>query len=189
MKTLNELNFDTLGEIIRIGTDCAVQDLSKVIGESVPSSVHSVNLVKVKDASVATLRFNAEKFGVVTQKFTGVLNAEVILVFSEEAVLQIVQNIMGVEMDRDAVHEVESEAMCELGNIMIHACSSSMADALHISIESSLPCYTIQSCDDIVTTIQNHENQDFILVSHIDLVIKHRPIEAKLLFLMKRTTP
>jgi chemotaxis protein CheC len=188
MKTSSELNFDALSEIIRIGTVCAVQGLSEVIGESVQSFVANVNVVNVKNVNVATLRLNAENFGVVTQEFTGGLNAEVMLLFTEESALHIVENMVGIEMDGDAVREVESEAMCELGNIMIHACSSSIANALHISIESSLPRYTIQSCDEIVTTIQNHENQDLILISHMDLVIKHRPIEAKLLFLMKRTT-
>ena len=135
MKNLSELHFDALGEIINIGTGRAAQGLSQVIGESVQSSVPHVELVKLEDASILTLLLNAQNFGVVTQEFTGgTFNAEVMLLFAEENVLRIVRNMMGAEIELDIVHEFENEAMCELGNIMINACLSSIADTLHKSM-------------------------------------------------------
>jgi chemotaxis protein CheC len=184
MKTLSELHFDALGEIINIGTSRAAQGLSAVIGESVQSSVPNVNLVELENASIETLLLNAEKFGVVTQEFTGALNAEVMLLFAEENVLRIVRNMMGSEIDIDVVREFENEAMCELGNIMINACLSSMADMLHIPIESSLPHYAVKSNIEVAAYVKNIKNQDFVLASHVDLSIEQRPTEGKLFFLM-----
>ena len=188
MKTLDISGLpDALGDIISIGTSCAAQSLSQVIDQSVQLSIPNVSLVKIEDVSVETLRLKAEVFGVVTQEFTGALNTKVMLLFAEEAALQIVENMIGMEMDRDAIREIENEAMCELGNIMINACLSSVADTLHISIESSLPHYVIQSRDEIVTTILHDKKQDFVLISSIDLVIEQCPIEGKLLFLMNKS--
>lgn len=181
---LSELHFDALSKIIKVGTECAAQGLSDVIGESVQSSAPHIELIKVENISALALRLNAEKFGVVTEEFCGAFNAELMLLFTAENALHIVQNMMGEEMDIDMVREVESEAMSELGNIMINACLSSIADALHISIESSLPCYAIQSREEVVDYIQQAKIQEFVLASHIDLVIKEQAVEGKLFLLI-----
>ncbi|MDD5228003.1 MAG: chemotaxis protein CheC [Methylococcales bacterium] len=188
MKTLSELHFNTLSEIINIGTERAVQGLSEVIGESVQSSVPNVELIQLKDSSVLSLRLNAEKFGIVTQKFTGALNADVMLLFAEENVLCIVRNMMGAELDISMVHELENEAMCELGNIMINACLAAITDMLHIMIESSLPGYTIKSREEIVEQIKNSVTQEFVFASHVNFSIEGQPIEGKLFFLLNSSS-
>ena len=144
---LSELHFDALSKIIKIGTECAAQGLSDVIGESVQSSTPHVELIKLGNVSAPALHLNAEKFGVVSEEFCGAFNAELLMLFTAENALHIVQNMMGEEMDIDMVREVEHEAMGELGNIMINAYLSSIADALHIPIESSLPRYAVKSCE------------------------------------------
>jgi chemotaxis protein CheC len=184
METLSELHFDTLGEIINIGTGRAVQGLSEVIGESVQSSVPNVELIQLENVGISTLRLNAEKFGIVTQEFVGSLNAEVMLLFAEENVLRIVQNMMGSEIAIDMVREFENEAMCELGNIMINACLASITDMLKIAIESTLPNYNIKSGAEIVEHITHAANKEFVLASHVDFLIEGLPTEGKLFFLM-----
>lgn len=189
MKILNELHFDTLSEIINIGTGRAVQGLSEVIGESVQSSVPNVEVVKLNDANPLSLRLNAEKFGIVTQEFIGALNAEVMLLFTEDDVLRIVRSMMMMDSDKDieVVREVENEAMCELGNIMINACLASITDMLKISMESTLPRYSIQSGEEIVAHIKA-ENKEFVLASHVSFSIKGLPTEGKLFFLMNSSS-
>jgi chemotaxis protein CheC len=184
MKTLSELHFDTLSKIINIGTGRAAQGLSEVIGESIQSSAPNVELIQLKDVSITSLRLNAEKFGIVTQEFTGALNAEVMLLFPEEHALRIVQKMMGAALDIEMVREFENEAMCELGNIMINACLAAITDMLHISIESSLPTYVIKSNTEIAEQIKNTSVQDFVFASHVDFVIEGVPTEGKLFFLM-----
>lgn len=188
MKTLSELHFDALGEIINIGTGRAAQGLSEVIGEAVQSSVPNVELVELENVDVTSLRLNAENFGIVTQEFTGALNAEVMLLFAEENVLRIVRNMMGAELNIDVVREFENEAMCELGNIMINACLASITDMLHIVVESSLPHYTIKSRNEIVTQLKGSANQEFVLASHVDFAIEGQPTEGKLFFLMNSSS-
>jgi chemotaxis protein CheC len=188
METLSELHFDTLGEIINIGTGRAAQGLSEVIGESVQSSVPNVEVIKLNDASTLSLRLNAEKFGIVTQEFIGALNAEVMLLFAEDNVLRIVRNMMGAEIDIDVVREFENEAMCELGNIMINACLASITDMLKISMESTLPRYSIKSSEEIVEHVKHASNKEFVLASHVDFSIEGLPTEGKLFFLMNASS-
>jgi chemotaxis protein CheC len=188
MKTLSELYFDSLGEAINIGTSRAVQGLSEVIGKSVQSSVPNVELVELEDVGTLSLRLTAEKFGVVTQDFTGVLKAEVMLLFPEESVLRIVRNMMGAELDIDMLREFENEAMSELGNIMINGCLASITDVLHVAIESSLPRYAVKTREEIATQIKTSATQEFVLASHIDFVIEGQPTEGKLFFLLNSSS-
>lgn len=188
METLSELHFDALSEIISIGTSRAAQGLGDVIGAAIQASTPKVELVKLADVSTTTLLLSAGNFGVVTQTFTmDGMNADVMLIFAEETVLQIVRKMMGAELDDEMLREYESEAMCELGNIMIHACLSSIADKLHISTESTLPVYAIATGDEMATNIQNAATHAFILASHVDLEIEQQPIEGKLFFLLDST--
>jgi chemotaxis protein CheC len=184
MEILNELHFETLSEIINIGTERAVQGLNEVVGESMQSFVPNVEVIQLGDTSVSTLRLNAKKFGVITLEFSGALDAQVLLLFAEEDALHIVRKMMGAEIDIEMVREFENEAMCELGNIMINACLSAITDMLHISIESSLPHYVIKSGVDIVEQIKNADSQEFVIASHIDFVIEDESMEGKLFLLM-----
>lgn len=184
MKTLSALHFNTLGEIIKNGTERAAQGLSDVIGESVQPSVPTVELVKLNDAGISSLRLNSEKFGIITQEFVGAVDAEIMLIFAEENVLHIVRNMMmASDTDIEVIREVENEAMCELGNIMINACLASITDALKISMESTLPRYSVRSGEEIVTHIKT-ENKEFLLTSHVDFSIKGTPMEGKLFVLL-----
>lgn len=185
METLSELHFDTLRNIINIGTGRAAQGLSEVIGESIQASAPNVELIQLTNVSVQSLRLDAEKFGIVTQAFSGALNAKVMLLFPEAHARRIVQKMMGAEIDIEMLLEFENEALCELGNIMINACLASITDMLHISVESSLPTYVVKSNTEIAEQIKNESVHDFVLASHIDFVIEGQPAEGKLFFLMK----
>jgi len=74
--------------------------------------------------------------------------------------------------------------MCELGNIILNACLSAIADMLHISLNSSLPDYKIATTEEIFKSLHNSEEQAYVLVLHIDLSIEKRHSEGHLIFLL-----
>ena len=59
-----------------------------------------------------------------------------------------------------------------------------MADMLKISLDSSLPNYKIASIDDIFKSLNQAEDQPFVLLLHIDLAIEKRHSEGHLIFLL-----
>lgn len=185
MKTLSALHFNTLGDIIKNGTERAAQGLNEVMGESIQSSVPIVEWIKLNEVSVSSLRLNAEKFGIVTQEFGGAMDAEVMLIFAEKNVLNIVRNMMMMDSDTDIalIRDVENDAMCELGNIMINACLASITDRLKISMESTLPNYSVKSGEEIIAHVKA-EKKEFVVASHVNLSIKGTPMEGKLFVLL-----
>ncbi|MDO9169623.1 MAG: chemotaxis protein CheC [Methylobacter sp.] len=184
MNSLNELQLDALTEVFSIGAGRAALSLSEIVGDEVRISVPSVQVISSNDISSTTLSLNSGRFGAVSQNFSGPFNAEALLLFTEEQALKIVSDMMDSQMSLEELAEFEHEAMCELGNIILNACLSAMADILNFTLDSSLPNYTVASADDILMRLKKNTNQPYIMILHIDLAIENQRTAGNLVFLL-----
>jgi chemotaxis protein CheC len=182
--TLTELHLDALVEVFNVGAGRAAASLSEIVGDEVKLSVPSIEIKKTSDADATISAINSPKFGVVSQHFSGPFDAEALLLFTETHALEIVRDMMGSEMSLEELAEFEQEAMCELGNIILNACLSAMADMLKISLDSSLPNYKIATTEEIFKGLATSEEQPYLLLLHIDLTIEKRHSEGQLIFLL-----
>jgi chemotaxis protein CheC len=188
MSDLSELHLDALAEIFSIGAGRAALSLSEIVGDEVHISVPSVQVINSEDINATTLSLNSGRFGAVSQYFSGPFNAEAVLLFTEEQALKIVSDMMGSQMSLEELAEFEHEAMCELGNIILNACLSAMADILDFTLESSLPNYRVASADEILHRLKENSNQPYVMVLHIDLAIEKRHTTGNLVFLLSSTS-
>ncbi len=184
MHTLTELHLDALTEVFNVGAGRAAVSLSEIVGDEVKLSVPSVIVQKYSEVDRAIHALNHPRFGAVSQQFSGPFEAQAVLLFTEDHALEIVRDMMGSQMSIEELAEFEQEAMCELGNIILNACLSAMADMLKISLDSSLPSYKIATTEEIFSDIGNITDQSYILVLHIDLIIEKRNSEGHLVFLL-----
>jgi len=180
---LTDLHLDALSEVFNIGAGRAAASLSEIVGEEVKLSVPSVEIRRSEELNVQALQLEQSHFGIVKQQFSGTFSAEASLLFSEESALEIMRDMMGSQMSVEELAEFEQEAMCELGNIILNACLSAMADMLVIQLESSLPTYTVYSADEVIQNIVDLEDQVYILILHINLEIERRQVNGRLIFL------
>lgn len=188
MNSLSELQIDTLTEIFNIGAGRAASSLSEIVGDEVRLSVPRVQLYQSSEINADTLSLNSQRLGAVKQSFSGPFNADAMLLFTEERALEIVHDMMGSQMGIEDVAEFEQEAMCELGNIILNACLSSMADMLELTLDSSLPVYSVGATDVILRQIILEANQPLMLVLHIDLAIEKRHSQGYLVFLLSSSS-
>jgi len=188
MSTLSELHLDALAEIFSIGAGRAALSLSEIVGDEVHISVPYVQVISSEEMTSTTLSLNSGRFGAVSQYFSGPFNAEAVLLFTEEQALKIVGDMMGSQMSIEELAEFEHEAMCELGNIILNACLSAMADILHFTLESSLPSYRVASAAEILHRLKENSNQPYVMVLHIDLTIEKRHTTGNLVFLLSSTS-
>lgn len=184
MNSLSNLQLDALVEIFNVGAGRAASSLSGIVGDEVKLSVPSIEIVKHDDADSRLLAQNSGKFSVISQHFSGSFEAEAVLLFTEENTLEIVRDMMGSQMSIEELADFEQEAMCELGNIILNACLSAMADMLGITMDSSLPDYNVESMQDVMGRIAGSVDQPYLLLLHIDLAIEKRHTEGHLIFLL-----
>lgn len=188
MSSLSELHLDALTEVFNIGAGRAAASLSEIVGEVVKLSVPRIQFYQSSEINAEALSLNSSRLGAVSQHFSGPFDADAMLLFTEERALEIVRDMMGSQLSIEELAEFEHEAMCELGNIILNACLSSMADILSLTLDSSLPTYTVNSSEIILQQIVATANQPVMLVLHIDLAIERRHSEGSLVFLLSSSS-
>lgn len=188
MISLSELQLDALTEVFNIGAGRAASSLSEIVGDEVKLSVPRVQFYQSSEINAKALSLNSPRLGAVKQTFSGPFNADAMLLFTEERALEIVRDMMGSQLSVEELAEFEQEAMCELGNIILNACLSAMADILGLTLDSSLPVYSVDSSDLILQQIIVEANQPVMLVLHIDLAIEKRHSQGYLVFLLSSSS-
>lgn len=184
MNMLSDLQQDAICEIFNIGAGRAAASLSEIINEEVKLSVPRVQVFPSSEICSHSLPLRSPRLGAVRQQFSGPFNAEAILLFTEERALEIVRDMMGSEASVEELAEFEQDAMCELGNIILNACLSAMADVLGLSLESTLPEYSVNTPDAILQNIASKIDQPVMMSLHIDLTIEKRQTHGCLVFLL-----
>jgi len=185
---LSELQLDALTEIFNIGAGRAASSLSEIVGEEVKLSVPRVQLYQSSEINAEVLSLNSPRVGAVKQSFSGPFDADAMLLFTEERAMEIVHDMMGSQVGIEEMVEFEQEAMCELGNIILNACLSSMADILKLTLDSSLPVYSVGETNAVLQQIILDANQPIMLVLHIDLAIEKRLSQGYLVFLLSSSS-
>ncbi|MFA6201960.1 MAG: chemotaxis protein CheX [Gallionella sp.] len=188
MISLSELHTDALCEIFNIGAGRAASSLSEIIGEEVQLSVPHVQIFPSSEIQAQKLPLDSARVGAVRQHFSGPFDAIAMLLFTEERALEIVRDMMGSHVSLAELAEFEQDAMCELGNIILNACLSAMADLLGLTLQSTLPQYTVDSPETLLQNITGEIDQPVMMALHIDLTIEKRQTQGCLVFLLSTSS-
>ncbi len=182
MNELDELQTDALGEIFNIGVWRAADALSQIVHSEIELSAPQVRLVPISEvrATLAGNEFN--HFSSVTQHFDGPFNAEAVLIFPEANALVIVSQMLGSHLSPEELSEYEQEAMCEVGNIILNACISVLADLFHVEFNGGLPTHQFGDRDSLGFEVDYQA--DYVPLLQISMKINQANVEGHLLFLL-----
>ena len=180
--TLTEYQLDALTEIFNIGAGRAAASLSDIVGDEVMLSVPRVEFYRADQINATVLSLTSARLGSVKQEFNGPFNMAASLLFTEERALEIVQEMIGSQVQMEDLVEYEQEAMCEVGNIILNACLSAVADMLGISFESTLPEYSSDVPDVVIGRIVSDTSNPMMLILHMNMLIEKRHSQGKLIF-------
>jgi chemotaxis protein CheC len=188
---LGELHRDALGEIFNIGVGRAAASLSLVVREEVGLSAPSVRLCRPEEAREALLGAEFRQFSAVTQRYSGAFDARAMLVFPETNALEIVRLMVGAaNLTIEELSEFEQEAMCEIGNIILNACMSALADMFRIELEGTLPVHRFGDSAAILDTddLPADAESRVVLLLQVDMFISRRHINGHIVFLLSVTS-
>lgn len=180
--TLTAMQLDALTEIFNIGAGRAASSLSDIVGDEVLLSVPRVEFFRANEINASVLSLTSARLGSVKQKFKGPFSMSASLLFTEERALEIVQEMLGSQVQMEDLIEYEQEAMCEVGNIILNACLSAMADMLGISFESTLPEYSSDTPDIVIGRIVTDIDNPLMLILHMNMIIEKRRSQGTLIF-------
>ncbi len=151
---------DAVQETLNVGVGQAARSLSEMVGSDseIELTVPKVTLSKVDELCYQD-GCNTDMISCVKQSFEGAINGSSFLVFSQRASLEPVRLILGNETPADKISSLESEALCEIGNIILNASLSSFAQLLEQELITHVPKVLSGEWGDIFFQTQ-HTNQD-----------------------------
>ncbi len=185
MKTLSDLQLDSLTEIINIGMGKAADSLSQMLNEEIDLSVPEILFFNLKEAA-SFLDSNAKRnFSGVTQHFDGTINGDALLLFPEEKSLDLVRLLLKDSAPLEDFTELEQEALCEIGNIILNAGLSSLSNFLKTELGGTIPIYQYGDGHNILSTSASIINDSSnILFIHVDFGIKEKDINGYIVFIL-----
>jgi chemotaxis protein CheC len=136
---LNETELDALTEIVNIGVSRAAASLRKMVDRQVFLAVPAVEILSRKTAATLMSDREAGPLVAVRQDFTGAFEGRALLIFPEANSLELVRAVTRDELSEFEVGEIEDEALCETGNVVLNNCLAIIANMLQRPLEMSIP--------------------------------------------------
>lgn len=182
--TLAELERDALTEIVNIGVSRAASSLRKMIGEQVLLSVPSIEVVSQRRAARLISERELSDLVAVRQDFAGPFCGRALLIFPETNSLELVRAVTGGELSAQEVVEMESEALCETGNVILNACLATMANMLRRSLTMTIPEVLRGDSASLFDVRDDSPNEGLVLFLYIDFAVRSRDIRGYIAMIM-----
>jgi len=182
--TLAELERDALTEIVNIGVSRAASSLRKMIGDQVLLSVPSIEVVNQQRAARLISEREVSDLVAVRQDFAGPFSGRALLIFPETNSLELVRAVTGGELTAQEVVEMEGEALCETGNVILNACLATMANMLKRSLTMTLPEIIRGTSASLFEVDSRNAGSGLVLFLYIDFAVRSRDIRGYIAMIM-----
>lgn len=173
---------DYITELMNLAMGLAANSMSEMIKDEVHLSVPMVNFVSRKEVIDQFSSQVSGNLSGVSQKVSGVINGELLLLFPSDKSLLVVETMMQGSVSLDGLAELEQEALCEIGNIILNAVVSSLADNLGENYKSSLPTFIQGNCNNIMPG--KSFNNEVLLFLQVDFFFAKTSVNGYLVILL-----
>lgn len=175
MNQLNELQMDLLKEAFNLGVGQAAYALSEIAGgEEIELSVPDLSIKTISDLAAEVTEHAGEDVCGVSEDFSGPFSGTALMLYSQEESLELVRIMLHETIPVEQLSEMEGEALCEVGNIVLNACISSLANLFECEIQTDIPKLHMGLCIDVLEKAMHmtedasviHLRMDFNLSKH-----------------------
>jgi len=185
MKDLNELQVDILTEAFNLGMGSAAAALSEMVRSEISLSVPNLTFIDKKTAAQQLFNSAQSEMSGVSEEFTGPFCGKALLLFPAKQSLALVRLMLQDTVPLESLTEFEEEALNEIGNIILNAGLSSLADMFGRRIETEIPTYTHGSTEDILAAESpGNDLHDIVLFLQVDFSIKESDINGFVIYLL-----
>ncbi len=182
MGELSELQRDALGELFNLGVGRAARSLSQMVQDEILLSAPAIDLVRANEVIKTLLGTEFKELSLVTMDFEGPFASKAILLFPERNALLIVSNLLAPDLTPEEVSEFEQEAMCEIGNVILNACMSALADEFGVEFRGGLPEHYFSDSQALQLFVS--DDQRMVLLLRIHLSMDQQRIHGQLILLL-----
>ncbi len=180
---LNSLEIDTLREIGSIGTGNAATALSQLLQREVRITMPEVRIMGYNEA-IEWIGGAEEITAGVLVRLGGEINGIMLSVQQLDFVNLVLEGMMDrVVQDYMGLHEMECSALIEVGNIMISTFINALCGLAGISINLTVPAFTVDMQGAIMTVpmAEFGGQSDYIMTIGGNFVCDNKQVPCRLL--------
>ncbi|MDF1761527.1 MAG: chemotaxis protein CheC [Coxiellaceae bacterium] len=182
---MNDQLRDSLTEVCNVGTSRAASQLSILLKDNILVEVPTVTLSTLENLPKILGKDESQVFVAVSQNMTGCFKGEAILLFTNADCKVLVESVLQGfgGMDTPQADIYKQESMIEIGNIIVSASISSLADMLKSEVLLTVPTYHEYSLRELLS---KNEKKDLPIVAIItQLNADHERVSGMLLYLFE----
>jgi len=179
---LDEIHLDALGELLNIGMGAATASLSTMVRQEVLLSVPVIRVLNQQKVPKQLYDNPPTTISGVRQSFSGEFTGSALLLFSDENSISLVRAVLGESLPLAQLSEMEEEAITEIGNIILNACISSLANVFHEHLNSETPEYLHEDLNELFS--DDEDDDSFVLLLKMTFQIAKQDITGHVTFVM-----
>lgn len=152
---LTDMEQDALAELVNIAASGAAVRLRAMVGSEISLTVPAVALVPGSQAADTMAGLGLSSFMAVQQQFTGRLEGRAQLVFPAENYDELLRAVVGPEMSEAEFQDLASDALGEVGNVLLLGFLSTIGNMLRVDFDVSTPQVGAGQPDDLFRGVDN----------------------------------
>lgn len=191
---LTDLQKDAITETLNIGVGKAAASLSQMVQDEVLLCAPVVDFIDIRELSERMVGDeHAKEMIGIEQEFCGSFRGREFLLFNREKSLELVRAMIKEDIPLDMLTDFEQEAFLEIGNIILNACTGSIANFLDEELAISLPSFRSGNVNEVLLIQETLEEayetskveEYYVLYLLINFSISKMEIEGHMMFLME----
>lgn len=182
---LTETQTDLLKEVFNIGVGQAASSLSELAGgDEILLSVPTLEFKDVQTLIDNVRATSGDKVCGISERFGGPFEGEAMMLYSEQESLELVKIMLGETIPVEEMSEMEGEALLEVGNIILNAVISALADLFESEIETEIPVLTTGTCRDVFERTRGFDRSRTVLHLRMDFRLESHCLDGHIGFFM-----
>ncbi len=178
---LTDMQYDLLKELFNLGVGSAANSLSQLVDQEVMLSVPDI-IIETPE-QLATRLGQEKKVFSVSQRMDGPFAMHSLIVFSPEDSFDVVKQMLDPHLPDETLAELQSEALSEIGNIVLNACIGVIAEALGDSFDIQLPIFRDTTATNMLEETMDSESNLLISIV-VNMEIKNSKVNGHLVFIL-----
>ncbi len=138
---ITHLQQEALKELINIGVGRGADVLNSMLHSHIELKVPSIKILKPGQMDQIFPHIESEDLSAVEMKYRGNFSGSVELVFPTSDASKLVSLVMGDEPRQDALDEMRSGTLQEIGNVVLNSVMGTISNLFSFSLKYSLPVY------------------------------------------------
>ncbi len=183
---LTELQRDAIAETLNIGMGRSAAALSQMVDDKVSLSAPVVDFIALKTLLSNIAADKTHQMIGIEQDFCGSFQGKEFLLFDKSCSLDLVRVLIKEDVPLDFLTDFEQEAFLEIGNIILNACTGSIANLLKDQIEISLPTFRAGNAAEVLDVNEDDIDEHcVVLYLLIKFALEKLQAEGHIVFLME----